>query len=208
MRKTRAIVNVSTLKYTKGQYRLKESLEDRTDASIHFFQSESQVNAPSHSANKYAFKPCAIDLMKRMGYESVLWLDASMLVIKDIDPIFKHVEKRGYFAQDSGWMNDRWTTPEQKEYFGTDEGKMVSSGVLGLSFNSHIAIEFQKRWHKAMEKGMFHFNHDVSRQDQSCASLIIEQLKMDITPNETYWKYGTPEQDYPENILMIANGIC
>lgn len=199
----KAIVNYSTEKYRIGQDRLLESLAGQQFDQ--YFFSEESTDIPTHEQSMYAFKVYSIDRLRRMGYDIVLWLDASMVAIKGISPIFDHIEKHGYFFQDSGWANDRWTTQAQAEYFGTNSGKMISAGVIGLNFNNHVAIEFFKRWHKSMEAGMFIGSHNDNRHDQTCASLIIEQLKMDIIENNTYWCYG--KSPVNENIVILADGI-
>lgn len=201
----RAIVNLSTKKYWKGQNRLVETLKGNTDAQLLMYKREADVGAKTHQESMYGFKPMAIAKAYWLGYRQILWLDASMYVIKDLNPIFDMIEERGYFAQDSGWWNDRWTTPEAKEYFGTNKGKMISSGVLGFDLESEVGLEFFNRWLMAMEEGMFHGSHDNYRHDQSAASLIIENMKLYITPNNTYWNYG--KEPFHENILILADGI-
>lgn len=203
----RVIVNLSTSKYVRGQQRLFRSLIGNMQGDAMHFQRETQVGAPSHQTHPYAFKPYAMREAKRRGYDSILWLDASMLVLRDITPIFEEIEKTGYFFQDSGWTNDRWTTPEQEAFFGTNKGKMISSGVLGLSMQSLEAQAFLARWRAAAAAGMFNGSHDITRHDQTAASLIIQQMGLKITDNETYWKYGQPTDTFTDNIVLIANGI-
>lgn len=200
-----AIVNLSTKKYWKGQNRLIQTLQDNTDAQILMYKRESDVGAPSHQENNYGFKAHAIEKAYNFGYRQILWLDASMYVIKDLRPIFDIIKEQGYFFQDSGWMNDRWTTPETKEYFGTNKGKMISSGVLGINLDSEVGLEFFNRFLKSMKDGMFHGSHELTRHDQSCASLIIENMGLTITDNNTYWNYG--KEPFHENIIILADGI-
>jgi len=204
----RAVINVSTRKYHNGLYRLRQTIQDNSPQTIFlYFTREYQIGAPFHTNSMYAFKPYAFREAMEQGFTTVLWLDASMYVRKDLTPIFEQIERDGYYGQDSGWENSRWTTPEQKEYFGTDKGKMISSGVIGLDLTNPIGIEFLNRWIKASDDGMFNGSHDVTRHDQTSASLIIEQMGLKITPNETHWMYGNPSDNFKENILIVANGI-
>lgn len=201
-----AIINLSTKKYEKGQLRLRGSLEDKTDADILFYSKESEVGARSHRESMYGFKPKAFQQAWIMGYRKIVWLDASIVAIKDLNPIFEAIEKDGYFFQDSGWMNSRWTPQHVKDYFGTDEGKMISSGVVGLNLENQMAINFLYLWLKAMGAGMFNGSHDVYRHDQSCASLIIQNLGLKITDNNTFWNYG--KEPMHDGIVALADGIC
>ncbi len=202
----KCIINVSTKKYWKGQRRLKSTLQGNTDADLLFFKHEEQVGALSHHESMYGFKPMAFKKAYDLGYRKILWLDASMLVIKDLNPIFEAIEKDGYFFQDSGWMNDRWTTEKAKSYFGTDQGKMISSGVLGLNLDNPVASDFLYLWIGAMNDGLFNGSHETYRHDQSAASLIIEKMKLKITSNNMLWNYG--RVPFHEDILILADGIC
>lgn len=205
----RCVVHLSTDKYSKGRLRLVDSFcTTNSDIEIAFYTNEKHVGAMPHKKSMYAFKPYSLLAANKLGYTSLLWLDASMYVLKDLTPIFHQIERDGYYWQDSGWTNERWTTDNQKNHFGTNTGKMISSGVLGLDLKNPIGQEFLKRWKQAADDGMFNGSHEVTRHDQTCASLIIEQMGLKITPNETHWMYGKPEESYPENILLIANGIC
>jgi hypothetical protein len=205
----RVVINLSTKKYKAGQVRLIDTfMQHPQSAGISVYAKESLIGAPPHSECMYGFKPVFFQYARSMGYRVVLWLDASMYIRKSLDPLFDHIEKHGYFFQDSGWMNDRWTTPEQKAYFGTDAGKMISSGVIGLDLRHPEANTFLDCWVLAAKKGMFNGSHEVTRHDQTCASLIVEQLGLTITPNHTFWTYGQPHDNFDDNILIVANGIC
>lgn len=204
----RAIVNLSTKKYWPGQNRLIESLKDKTDATLFMFRSEEEVGAPLHSENPYAFKIYAIEKVLRAGFEQILWLDASMYILKDLTPLFEHIEREGYFFQYSGWDNSQWTDERALEYFLTNEGKMFATGCFGLDFTNTLAIEFFKRWEQSMLHGMFKGSHEDHRHDQTCASIIAYQMGLKLSPNHTFWQYGkADEKPIHENILLIADGI-
>lgn len=205
----RAVINVSTKKYWQGQERLVNSLlESNRGIAALLCVDEVEVNAPLHTESMYAFKPYSFARAAEQRYTTLLWLDASMYVLKDLTPIFDQIERDGYFFQDSGWTNERWTPPHVKDYFGTNEGKMISSGVLGLDLNNPIGREFLIKWKQASDDGMFNGDYETSRHDQTCASLIIQNMGLTITPNNTFWTYGEIDTVYPDNILIIANGIC
>lgn len=205
----RCIVNVSTKKYTKGQKRLATSLRNNTDAAILLFDSEDAVGAEPHADNNYAFKPRAMIKAYEAGYRQILWLDASMRAIKSLDPIFEIIERDGYFFQDSGWPNSRWTTPEAKAYFGTDEGDMLSSGVLGLDLDSEIGYAFFDKWTQAMRDGMFNGSWDVYRHDQSAASLIAFNMGLKLQAGNTFFVYGKDDEPtISEQTVLLADGVC
>jgi len=204
----KAVINLSTPKYKKGQDRLIQTLNTHCTQDVLTFQFENLVEAKPHSECMYGFKPKSFIKAYEMGYTTILWLDASMYVIKDLTPIFEQIEQDGYFFQDSGWSNERWTTEAQRKYFGTNKGTMISSGVVGLDLTTQDASDFLYLWNVASEDGMFNGTHDVTRHDQTAASLIIHNMGLKITDNNTFWQYGKPdEQPLHDNILIIANGI-
>lgn len=205
---SRCVVNVSTDKYRRGQNRLHDSLQGRTNATILLFDSEESVGAEPHEVNNYSFKPRAVIKAYEKGFRQILWLDASMLVIKDLEPIFTLIEKDGYFFQDSGWPNSRWTHDAAREYFGTDEGEMLSSGVLGLDLDSEIGYKFFDLWTQAMRDGMFNGDWSEFRHDQSCASLIAYKLGMKLQTANTFFVYGTEGNEFIlDETILLADGI-
>lgn len=176
---------------------------------IQAWTSESEVSAAPHAESMYGFKPMAFLKAFAMGYTSVLWLDASILVIKDLEPIFHIIEKDGYFFQDSGWMNKQWCNARAKDYFGTDAGEMLSSGVLGINLRSEIGLKFFAEWYVAMRSGIFNGSHDDHRHDQLCASIIAHKLGMKLQEGNTFFIYGKPgDPRIKENTLALADGIC
>lgn len=204
----RCIVNVSTDKYRKGQKRLATSLRNKTNAAILLFESEEEVGAALHAEMNYSFKPMAIIKAYEAGYRQILWLDASMKAIKDLEPIFEVIERDGYFFQDSGWPNSRWTHTAALEYFGTDEGEMLSSGVLGLDLDSEIGYKFFDTWTQAMRDGMFNGSWDNYRHDQSAASLIAFKMGLKLQAGNTFFVYGDEnEPTISEQTVLLADGI-
>jgi hypothetical protein len=205
---SRCIVNVSTDKYRKGQKRLATSLRNNTNATVLLFESEEEVGAAPHAEMNYSFKPMAMIKAYEAGYRQILWLDASMRAIKNIDVIFEIIERDGYFFQDSGWLNSRWTHAEALAYFGTDEGPMLSSGVLGLDLDSEIGYKFFDQWTQAMRDGMFNGSWDIYRHDQSAASLIAYKMGLKLQPGNTFFVYGKDDEPtITEQTVLLADGI-
>lgn len=205
----RCVVNLSTRKYKRGQFRLADSLFTRATCDVVMFCSEEEVGAPPHAENNYAFKPMSIIKAYEKGYRQILWLDASMRAIKSLEPIFEIIERDGYFFQDSGWPNSRWTNDRALEYFGTNEGPMLSSGVLGLDLTSEIGYKFFDQWTQAMRDGIFNGSWDDHRHDQTCASLIAFKMGLKLQPGNTFFVYGKEsEPTITEQTVLLADGVC
>lgn len=206
----RCVVNVSTQRYWPGQTRLIKSLYQYSPGvDVMVWGNEGEVGAEPHQNNNYAFKPRAIIKAYEAGYRQILWLDASMVAIKGLEPIFEIIERDGYFFQDSGWPNSRWTTYKGVEYFGHKDGEMLSSGVLGVDLDSNIGYAFFDKWTQAMRDGMFNGPWETWRHDQSAASLIAHTMGLKLQKANTFFVYGQPENEYiVDETVLLADGIC
>lgn len=206
----RCVVNVSTERYWPGQKRLVKSLKTHTpDIDILTFGSEAEVGAAKHKVNNYSFKPMAMLKAYEMGYRQILWLDASMNVIKDITGIFDLIDKDGYFFVDSGWPNSRWTNDRALEYFGTNDGEMLSSGILGVDLTNPQAYSFFDAWTQAMRDGIFNGDWSNHRHDQTAASIIAHKMGMKLQEANTFMVYGKEGNEFiADKTLMLADGIA
>lgn len=202
----RCVINLSTEKYWDGQERLRNSINGYDKV---MFTDVKQVSSPTHNENNYAFKVYSFIKAYEMGYRQILWLDASIRAIKDIKPIFDLIDKDGYFFQDSGWPNSRWTNDRALEYFGTNDGAMLSSGVLGLDFTNSLAYKFFDEWSQSMRDGIFNGDWESHRHDQTCASLIAYKLGMKLQEGNTFFVYGKDDEPIiSDKTVLLADGIC
>lgn len=216
----RAIVNLSTEKYWRGQDRLRDQLRWLTTDHVCLFRTEKSVGAPLHQDNSHAFKVYAIEKVRSMGFDEILWLDASIYPVKPLDKIWAIMAQEGGFMENSGNWCANFCHDKCLEYFGysRDEAMsimMYSSGVTGINFKTDKGQEFFDMWYKAGVDGIFHTDSGSSdprfiahRHDQSCASLACHKLGITIQPGCTYLKYGKPDMDITgTEIIFIADGI-
>ena len=78
---------------------------------------EESVGSPYHQNNPYAFKLYAIEYARKMGYEKVLWLDASIIFVKHSKPIFDWIESKGFFFEEAGHLVGTWCNDRTLEYW-------------------------------------------------------------------------------------------
>jgi hypothetical protein len=105
---TRAIVNVATGRYLKGQERLIEAVEPyRAGASFHYWQKEPE-GCPAHSDVPYAFKAFALKEASKHA-DILLWCDACILPIRSLEPLWERIERDGYWISRNGYSNAEWT---------------------------------------------------------------------------------------------------
>jgi hypothetical protein len=178
------------MKYINGQKRLTESywlhhtMESSVDGIMYSaFQSESDLGSPSHQENPYAFKVYAIEKMKELGYDQILWLDSSIIFVKHAKPIFDWIEDRGFFFEEAGHWTGSWCNERTLEYFNITrqeamEMPMFSAGFTGLDFTNPKSVEFFNRWKQSMLDGQFIGDWSNHRHDMTCASIIANQMDM------------------------------
>lgn len=206
------IINFASGRHVRGQDRLRTSLQETGfDGKFLSWVAESQIGAPLHRENPYAFKIHAFDQAISQGYSNILWVDASVWAIKDVKPIFDHIDKYGYLMQEAGQFVGEWTNDECLNYFGItreEANKMLmygNAGFLGLSVTSPIAMHFFNNWKVAMRDGIFKGSWDNHRHDMSCGSIIANNLNMTYQSAHDFMNYG----DSPKNdtVCLLAKGI-
>ena len=216
----KAIINLSTPNFRKAQARLRGSLEGY-DIPYLECTSESQVGAPRHHDNPYAFKIYAIEQALKAHYTDILWLDSSCYAIADPKPIFDIIASKGYFMEDSGHVAGKWANDRCLQYFGLtrDEAMeipMYSAGFTGLNFNNLKAAQFFEQWKQAMLNGVFKggwTNKDKTesqderceghRHDMVCASIIAHKLHMTYEPGGTYFQYAAPNDPVNKDTVVF-----
>jgi hypothetical protein len=214
-----AIVNLITPgipRYKTGQKRLWESMAKwkPRNVDVFYFHSEEEVGAPKHSDNPYAFKLYAIKKVREMGYKKVLWLDASVVAVKDFMSIFEWIEEKGLFFENSGWAAGQWSNQACLDYFNVtreDAMKMpmYSAGFSGFDFTNPLAVQFFDNWWRAMEAGAFKGSHTDHRHDMTCGGIIASKMNLislyaECTQFFSYVGPGyTPNPDSPFQLLGL-----
>lgn len=174
----RCVVNLATGQFRTGQVRLHSNmLLHNQNIPLLLWGSEAELFAPLHKDNPYAFKIYAIEAAREMGYEQILWLDASVYPIKSIDPVFDWLEEKGIFLEEAGHYLGQWSHDEALNYFGItreDAMKMpmLSAGFVAFDFRNSISQEFFAEWKESMLNGMFKGLWENHRHDLTCASAI------------------------------------
>ena len=206
--KTRAIVNLvnGNGNYLNAQIRLEHSAYNNADKSFDFicFQNESQVNAPAHHDNPYAFKIYAIEKLREMGYTEIFWMDASLVMVSDFSPIWEWIWQKGFFFEEAGHWAGSWCNQDTLNYFGITREQamtmpMFAAGYCGFDFKNGLAQEFFAEWKESMLNGCFRGSWTDHRHDMTCASIIAHKHDMvkDYSSGGQFFAYigevyGTP----------------
>lgn len=171
------------------------------NVTLFVFTDESEINAPLHSENPYAFKVYAIETVRRAGYRFVLWCDSVLKLTRPIEELLPEVVEHGVYLAQDGWKTGQWANDRALNYFGVsrDEAMNISNiwaCFMGFDFSNPIAQEFFRRWKAACVEGIFQGRWDNKefteskdtrckghRHDQTCAELIAYQMKLPLSPS-------------------------
>jgi hypothetical protein len=128
----------------------------------------------------YAFKPCFLKEVKRMGYELVLWLDASIRPMKELDSVFKQIEEKGYLFYPSGHTLAQYCTKEAMDAMGepvenAETIQSVAAGIFGVNLASAKGNELMEKWYDAARRETPFLS---PRPDQNSLSILAHQLGM------------------------------
>ncbi len=220
------IVNFSDYAFLKGQERLIKSLKDfNYQGDIITFNSFEQVGSKSHQEVPYQFKVYAIEKARQMGYDVVLYCDASLFAVKDAMPVIYHIIDKGYLMEFCGFSAGQWSTDICLQEFGLtrDEAMNVpmhSAGFTGINFQNQLANEFFNKWLKSAQEeisfqGAWNNLQKQCSQDERClghrhdqttASIIAHQIGMErINPYFMQYKWeGVPLK---EETIFYCQGI-
>lgn len=215
----RCIVNLATNKhYLKGQKRLIDSLDYTKctyDCTIFNYSDTDTVNSPKHEDNPYAFKIYAIDRLRSNGYNQILWLDASVYAVKNIEPVFDWLTEKGIFLEEAGHLCGTWAPQYVLDYFGITKDDamqmpMFAAGYCGFDFTNPISIEFFAEWKESMLNGMFKGNWQESRHDMTCGSIIANKrgLLPLYSPGGQFFAYiGESYGEPKESVCFHLKGM-
>ncbi len=134
------IVNFSNGYFKKGQDRLVQSLkENNYQGDIITFNEYEQVGSCSHQEVPYQFKVYSIEKARQMGYDIVLYLDASMVAIKDVMPVIFYIIEKGHLMELCGFSAGQYCSDiclNEFEISREDafEISLYSAGFTGLNF--------------------------------------------------------------------------
>jgi hypothetical protein len=221
------IVNFSDYKFKTGQDRLRESLiQQGYKGDVILFNDFNQVGSKVHLEVPYQFKVYAIEKARQMGYDVVLYCDASIYAIKDVMPVIYHIIEKGYLLEYCGFNVGQFSTDLCLSDFNIsrDEAMSIplhSAGFTGLNFQNELAISFFEKWFKYAEqevsfKGDWNNNSKQCSQDERClghrhdqttASIIAYNLGMErINPHfMQYFHDGVVIQ--PNTIFNLSKTV-
>lgn len=211
------VVNVATGYFVKGQERLRQACDGH--AFVHWADAM-PPGCPPHSQVPYAFKAHALyDAAKR--HSLLLWADASILPIGNLEQLFERIDCEGYWISRNGWMNSEWTAESAYEFldvtreenariphvvataFGVNAEHPQGKALLEEYYRLARTTAFCGPWRNTPETPCGNAKVFGHRHDQTALSVIAWKLGLGLTepPNIFAYKGGETRQT-----ILLADG--
>ncbi len=218
----------SKSRYVAGVARLSESLRNNFDGTFLAFIGEETIGAPLHSVVPYAFKVYAFRKAIESGFENILYVDSSCFAIQNVQPCFDEIERDGFLFQNAGHLASTWINDFSLNYFGytreqASEIRLIgNAGMLGLSVNNKLAMDFLNRWEESMLDGCFNGEWTNSSgsesEDAEClghrhdmvSGVILHKMGLShlMKAGDEWLQYAGPyDKTANETIIFKAQGL-
>lgn len=115
--------------------------------------------SPSHLQSPWAFKPFCFLEAQQLGYQLILWMDASIKIRRPLESLFESISNDGYLIFENYHSVGEFC---KDEALGTlditrEEAFSIPScmaGVLGLDLSSQRSAEFLRQWTERATDGI------------------------------------------------------
>jgi hypothetical protein len=204
------IVNFATKEFSRGQNRLANSIL-RSHADVLLFNDYGTIGSPTHRESPYEFKIHSIE--KALQYDDiVLWCDASLFLVGNLEKIEDIIYRDGYFMEEAGHYVKDWCNAHTRQYFGLKPEEsgmtMFSAGLLGLDRTSPIAMEFFNQWKASALAGCFRGSWNDHRHDMTAGSIIAQRMGLKYQRGGSHMAYlGEGYQKPDPGVVFHLQGI-
>lgn len=195
--------------YKKKLIRLEQSLKGKFKGDFVAWTNYKDIDCEPHQVIPYKFKAYAIGKAIELGYDRILWCDSPIVAIKDIQPVFDHIEKHGYiFFDNIGHSLGKWTNDKCLEYFGVTREEaldiqMIMASCMGFKIGHPVTDEFLNGY-ITLANELYPGSWADHRHDQTVASFLIHGLGMTIQKGQdSYFAY---KAHY--DVMPIADSVC
>lgn len=166
------------------------------------------VKSFTHQEMPYQFKTAMIQLALEQGYERIIWLDSSMIIKKDLTPLFDNEEGITFF-ENLGHPTWKYISDEATRTMGISEAHLMTipqvwGGAFALDFTKPWANTFFNYLKIFSQNGVFkngpskRLGFVSHRHDQAVMSVLADGITTPIPyghilcpPHDTDGTYGT-----------------
>lgn len=182
--------------YTNGVKRLVKSLRDTGwEGKIETWLDQWPSNDFPRDC-VYTIKADCFDHAIKSGYTTIIWADASVYAVRNVQPFVDIINAKGYWLGQSGYNAAQTCSDACLNYFGVTrdwaEGVPDSAtGLFGVNLDFPLCREFIEKFIQAGKDGAFRGSRLrgkqskdprflFHRQDQSAATILAGKLGMSL----------------------------
>jgi hypothetical protein len=200
--------------YPVGSHRLKRSLIHHGYAHDFLFYN-SWPNNEFDKMCPYNIKAAAFHEALKKDYDIILWIDCSIWAVDYPYSVLDQINHDGYYFWRSGYNCAQTCSDACLDYFGVNRDTAetypeIATGLFGIHTGNGDAVSFITQWLKSARDGQFKGSreHDgqssdprflFHRQDQSCASIIINKLGLKVHNYGEHIRYYRDEHHNDEH---------
>lgn len=197
------------------------AVEDVTPV-IHW-QNQYPKGSPTHGQVQYAFKTFALKEAERQGHDVLMWCDAAMYPMRNVAPMFEHIEREGYLLfENVGHPLGVWTSDRCLDAMGMSRAeahttRQIMGCCVGIDLRTDVGRAMLDQWHVRACDGGVTFNgphygicaDDETvkghRHDQSVLSILAARMGLSMVRMPNLLSYG--ETNASEQTCMVSEGM-
>lgn len=201
--------------YEKALDRNKFEAQKHFDGDFIYLKDELPKGCPPHQVVPYAFKPYLFKQAYDLGYRQILWLDSTIVMVRNPESIFHYASKKGVVAfHNLGHNLPEWISDKAIKNTGIDiwqEPTQIMACVVGFDLNHTEGKEVFDEWLALSQDGESFQNNPGSwptfkahRHDQACLSAILWKREIKLLPygNLVYTEH---EKGYEGRTIYFIN---
>ena len=212
--------------YVAGIDRLERSLiYEGAAMDMRFWRNEYPEGCPEHGGDgQYNFKPFCFREVFNDNYKVGVWCDSSLWCVRNPMPLFDYVNEHGLYFFKSGYSLAETATDRLLEYAGVSREELFdvsefATGLVGINIDNPNGKTFFEMWEEYRREGLFggSRHHDLndskhpkfrfSRQDQSCASMILYKMGITTCGEDRDFQAYKDTGHNPDKILFFIGGL-
>ena len=155
-------LGVGRKSYTDCLKRLEESLRKvRFQGDLLVWSDELPIGSPSQLEAPMAFKGFCFDEARQKGYEEILWIDAPIIAMRPLEPLFALMNRYGFitFTNNHDQVLGQWCSDAVLAHhqLSRDEAMAIPetpTSVIGFDLNTEIGNQFLNQWQALLTDGL------------------------------------------------------
>ena len=189
-------------RYPLGIRRLRDALKIHAPDVDHFLWDEYPADCPVQADHLYGFKVWCFNHVRKLGYDTILWMDSACVPVRPLAPLFDLIEQQGHAFQEHWANNGHWTHDAACKATGITRSECLAmkpsvwATAYGIDLRHPRSQRFLERLGALLDSGAFAgprinlngcHSSDMRvrghRGDQSLITILAYQLGMGLRPN-------------------------